>query len=186
MAIAFTGHRPPRLGLGYARADQLCLIEFCRLELNAYVDSVGAFICESTKLINEPTIIAGGAQGFDQAVMAAAAGFPMIAAIPFVGHESKWPADAQAYYRDLLAQCETVQYFGKAYSNKLFAVRDRWMVDNADIVIALFDGVDNGGTALTVKYAISKEKPLINWWDKWVKYRDKNLEEFRASYKNPT
>ena len=37
-----------------------------------------------------------------------------------------------------------------------FRARNRWMVDNRDALLALWDGVEQGGTWYTVHYARSK------------------------------
>src|SRR5438105_861451 len=96
MIIAGTGHRPPRLGLGYADEDKQLLRRFAVDCLNLQHGL--------TK------IISGGANGWDQAIAEAAAelGIPFIVAVPFVGQESKWPQKAQEQYRELLAKAEKV------------------------------------------------------------------------------
>jgi uncharacterized phage-like protein YoqJ len=48
-------------------------------------------------------------------------------------------------------------------------IRNEWMVDNAHIVLALWDG-SSGGTGNCIKYANRKSvnKPIINLWSSWV------------------
>lgn len=185
MKIAVTGHRPPRLGLDYSRAHRDLLEEFALFYLSAFIltncEEVGHDCLRNAEIYN------GGAQGWDQAVMAAAHksfAYSVVAAIPFHGHESRWPAEAQEYYRKLLEKCSEVKYFGGRYSNKLFAVRDRWMVDQADVVLALYDGNPDGGTALTVQYAEKKGVKVVNFWDDWVDFKKRNFEAFCDNNEN--
>jgi len=45
--------------------------------------------------------------------------------------------------------------------------RNIWMVDNCDLVLALWDGSD-GGTGNCIKYANKIGKPIVNLWDKYA------------------
>lgn len=78
---------------------------------------------------------------------------PFIAAIPFVGQESTWPIPSQEFYKELLsyAYCTYVVCQG-AYSPHKMHLRNKWMVDNCDVLIAVWDG-SNGGTRNCVEYA---------------------------------
>ena len=42
----------------------------------------------------------------------------------------------------------------------VFFVRNKYMVDKADIIVCCFDG-QSGGTAQTVNYALEKDKIII-------------------------
>lgn len=153
--VAGTGHRPPRLGLGYNNKSRRYLVDFVRPRLAAL----------------KPTlIVSGGAQGFDQALGWAAIelGLPLLVAVPFEGQESKWPTDAQHIYRDLLRRAEhVVTICDGPYHPKKFHERDHFMVECADIVCALFDGARSGGTWETVSYAQSRIIQVLNWWEEY-------------------
>lgn len=43
----------------------------------------------------------------------------------------------------------------------IFENRNRWMIDRADIVLAVWDGVPKGGTYNAVTYARSKGLPIV-------------------------
>ena len=45
-------------------------------------------------------------------------------------------------------------------------LRNEWMVNNADRVVALWNGTP-GGTTGTVNYAKQQGIPIDNLWDKW-------------------
>jgi len=85
---------------------------------------------------------------------------PFIAAVPFLGQESTWPRESQEFYRELLAHayCQYV-VTGGGYSAHKMDRRNRWMVDNCDILIAVWDG-SRGGTYNCVEYAEQVRRPI--------------------------
>ena len=157
MIIAGTGHRPPRLGLKYTSEDEWFLRNFISNELE--------------QIRPKPTIIISGmAQGFDICLAEAALGLkiPFWAYIPFAGQESKWPKKAQERYNNLLNKAAKVDIIsGGGYENWKFHKRDKAMVDSAEKVVSLYDGVPKGGTSITIKYAQEKNKEVINLWSEW-------------------
>lgn len=52
-------------------------------------------------------------------------------------------------------------YIGEKYSREIFHIRNRYMVDKSDVVIAVYDGRKGGGTDYTMKYAKKCGKKLI-------------------------
>lgn len=153
MIIAGTGHRPNKLG-GYGQAATFRL----------YNTAVG--VLEDL----QPTkVISGMALGWDQALALAALNneVPYIAAVPFMGQESVWPAQSQEQFRHLIKHAEElVVVCTGAYAGWKMQKRNQWMVDHCDKVIALWDGTA-GGTANCVRYANTKGKEIINYYDKW-------------------
>jgi uncharacterized phage-like protein YoqJ len=148
MIVAFTGHRPDQLG-GY------------NLPNSTYI-KVCKEIDKLLKKLKPEKIITGMALGVDQwaAMVAHKLGVPFLAAIPFENQESKWPEESQKTFRLLrkLAAEEVIVSPGK-YSAVKMQIRNQWMVDNCDELIAVWDGSD-GGTANCVKYAISVKKTI--------------------------
>lgn len=156
MILAGTGHRPPRLGLDYSKDSRKWLINF---------------VLPHLKELCPAKVISGGAQGFDQALAGAAylLDIPFIVAVPFKGQEKKWPAPAQDSYRKMCSLAEEVVVVCEGgYANSKFIERDKWMVDHADKVVALYDGQGKSGTGATVEYAIKQEKEIFNLWDSWI------------------
>lgn len=157
MIVAGTGHRPPRLGLGYAKDDRAKLAAFAKARLLA--------------MGGVTRVISGGAQGWDQALAHAAAvlKIPFVVAVPFAGQESKWPLDAREYFGRLLARAAEVVIVSEGgYAAAKFIKRDHWMVDRADALLALWDGEPAGGTYATVKYAGEQGKRVDNVWPAWL------------------
>lgn len=149
MILAVTGHRPHKLG-GYSGNHPLR--QAVRQQL------------QDLLFAQQPEmVISGMALGVDQdfAELALALRIPLIAAVPFRGQESVWPAAAQEHYRALLAQASDVTYVSTGgYAAWKLQRRNEWMVDHCDQLIAVWDG-SAGGTANCVAYATANARDLI-------------------------
>jgi hypothetical protein len=152
MHIAVTGHRPKRLG--QHNPDRL-------------VDLAAAALWHY-----RPTLVyIGMAQGWDIAVAQACIklGVPFVAAVPFVGQAADWPHADYKLWEWLLGEAvQPVQVIGRGPQDG-YKARDRWMVDRAKLVVALFDGRTYGGTYHTVWYAQAKGVRVANLWQSWQK-----------------
>jgi len=152
--IAGTGHRPKVLG-GYGNDTLLPIIEL---------------LCETLTKLRPDKVISGMALGFDQALALAAIKLhiPFIAAVPHDGQESIWPESAQRKYKFILDRAETVAVICPGeYAREKMQKRNEWMVDNADLVLALWNG-QPGGTANCINYARKTGKKIMNLYDDWV------------------
>lgn len=160
MLICGTGHRPNKLG-GYSNEAR------CRL-----VDIAEAWLIE-----NKPEkVISGMALGWDQALAHATfrldPELPFIAAVPFKGQESRWPQESRKDYQDLIRDAAEIVYVcDEGYAVWKMQKRNEWMVDNSDLILAMWDG-SSGGTANCIKYAKSKNKPIVNLWEYYNKDND--------------
>lgn len=76
----------------------------------------------------------------------------LIAASPYEGFESRWSADWQRRYKDILDQADLVRFVCKGYSKACFQIRNEWMVNRSARVIAVYNG-EAGGTRNTIEYA---------------------------------
>ncbi len=149
MIVAFTGHRPDKLG-GY-KLPNPTYMRVCK---------------EIDKLLKElkpEKVITGMALGVDQwaAMIAHKLGIPFLAAIPFEKQETKWPEESQKTWRLLrkLASEEVIVSPG-GYSAEKLQTRNQWMVDHCDKLIAIWNG-SSGGTENCINYAKSIEKEII-------------------------
>ena len=163
MIVAATGHRPDKLG-GYARSTWLATVGHARTILS---------------IIEPCGVISGMALGWDQAVARAGLdlGIPVIAAIPFIGQADRWPRVARDQYFRLMSEAtakvkvwEQPGYETENVRDALMS-RNRWMVDNCGLVIALWDG-STGGTGACVSYARSVGREVLNGWGGFDHYRD--------------
>jgi uncharacterized phage-like protein YoqJ len=154
MIIGGTGHRPTKLG-GYGQN-----------EFNKLVYIALDFL----KKERPNKVISGMALGWDQALAQAAITIeiPLVAAIPFVGQESRWWKESIKRYEYLLSKAESTNISSPGYSPESFQIRNEWMVDNSDTMLAMWDG-SKGGTYNCIQYAKSKKVPIINLWEEWRK-----------------
>ena len=164
--VAFTGHRPPRLG-GYGSLNPVRAAVMKRLGAILVERGFGPFAGEA---------YCGMAQGFDQwaAEVCLDRQIPFIAAVPFQGYEKLWPPAAQAWVRYLCGRAARVHYVsqgGQVRDRRGAALacdaRNRWMVDRADLLISCWDGEPGGGTWNTLQYAKAKGLPSVNI-DPWA------------------
>ena len=153
MIVAWTGHREERL----LKRNSLIAIEN---RIYRWFDSV------------QPTrVIAGMAKGVDLMVCRVAHSLrvPCTAAVPWVGHSSNWSKRAQDEYIDLLEKCDRIQVTSDVadYEVSVYSTRNRWMVDNCQVLAAVWDGEKDGGTYDAIAYAEKIARPIsfLKWDD---------------------
>ena len=155
MIVAGTGHRPNKLG-GYSTQafEKLAFIISKWLEEN-----------------NPSEVISGMALGYDQALAVAAIrlNIPVAAYIPCLNHSSKWPQASQKLYARILAKCSRqVMVTDVQYSKSCMQARNERMVDDSDLILAMWDGT-SGGTGNCIRYANKKGKKISNLYDIFLK-----------------
>ncbi len=147
----FTGHRPDKIG-----NDEYKIKEMLKAEIQ--------------KSISEGylTFISGMALGVDvwaaEIVIQEKLNNPevkLICASPYPGFErSRCLADRMKYH-EILNNADYIINISEQYTKFCFQIRNMWMVDRADRVIAVFNG-SRGGTYNTVKYAEKKNIQVVN------------------------
>lgn len=153
MIVAGTGHRPDKLG-GYNNESFLKLVNIAENAL---------------KQMSVTEVISGMALGWDMALAQAAINLniPFIAAVPFKGYEIMWQEKSKKYYYNLLSKAKSIEYICEGdYSPEKMQVRNVWMVDNADLILSMYNGDKSGGTYNCIKYIESKNKNNINLYNK--------------------
>lgn len=141
--IAFTGHRPPRLG-GYITNS---LHHKCKQAIHEIYDS---YIADDGL-----QVISGMAQGIDLWAAEAAVNRRIltIAALPYKGMGERWPTEDRAKLYELLERVNNTHILCTKYSKESYVIRDKWMVDHCDKLYAFWDGQKVGGTWITLSYA---------------------------------
>ena len=154
----FTGHRPAGLPWGRNERDPACLY------LKAVLSDVLAALYES----GVRRFICGMAEGadmyFGEAVAALREEHPDVtleAAIPFDGQERKWPPAARRRYARLTEACDVRTVLSPVYTPGCMFARNRYMVDHAGLVIAVYADGRRGGTKYPVDYAVSRGVDVI-------------------------
>ena len=138
MTIAVTGHRPQRLKGQEKLIKKWAERELIRLQPSA--------------------IYNGMAQGTDQivAIVAKKLNIPIICCYPF----------PKKYYHPVeqwIMENNQVIFISPQYSKQAYAIRDNFMVDQADKLLCVWDGIGGGGTFLTRNYALQQNKEIIDY-----------------------
>ena len=138
----FTGHRPEKLGISQERVEAALKREIHRAVGEGYT-----------------TFLTGMSRGVDlwaaRLVLEERRVAPeirLVCAVPYRGFSDRWSAPWRRLYREVLEQAAEARVFFPSFSYRAFAVRNRWMVDRADRVIAVYTGC-SGGTEQTLCYA---------------------------------
>lgn len=74
------------------------------------------------------------------------------AAIPYIKQMKAWPQEEQNRYFRLLSCCDVQTVLAEEYSRTCMKERNYYMVDQAAVLVAVYDG-KFGGTMQTVNYA---------------------------------
>lgn len=153
----FTGHRPQKLPWGGNEWDRRCMAlkerilllmrelyrEGYRHFITGMALGIDTYCCEMVlKLKTE----------YNDVVLEAA--------LPCRGQDSSWSRKDRERYRRLLEQCDLQTLVQEEYTKGCMYRRDRYMVSRAECVIGIYDGVSNGGTRVTLTYALEQQKEV--------------------------
>lgn len=152
----FTGHRPNKLK-GYNVADNK--------ELLWKIHFVCVDLIENK---NVTTFINGLALGVDmwsaKIVIKLKEKYPhikLISAIPCRNHSCKWNSKDKELWQEICDKSDDVVLVtDDDYKPYLMQVRNEWMVNNSDIVVAVWDGT-KGGTGNCVNFSEKQSKEII-------------------------
>ena len=147
----FTGHRPQKLPWGFNEDDIRCIAmkEIAKIEIQNAIINYG---------INH--FISGMALGFDmiaaELVLELKKDYPFITlecAIPCKEQDKLWREQQKERYANILSQADKVTYVSdRPYFDGCMQQRNKYMIDNSSVLIALFNG-KSGGTKQTIDYA---------------------------------
>jgi len=149
----FTGHRPDKLPWGTREDDPRCraLKDSLKEALErAYQAGCRHFICGMAR---------GSDLYFAEAVLALRENYPEITlegARPCETQADGWPQSERNRYFGILDRCDYETLVQHHYDRGCMMRRNRYMVDRAARIIAVYDGVPQGGTAQTLLYALRK------------------------------
>ncbi len=65
--------------------------------------------------------------------------------LPCEGQELTWTAPAQASYKRILREADSVEYVNRLYHSKCMLERNQRLVDSAGILLAVYNGVQRSG-----------------------------------------
>jgi len=154
-AVCATGHRPPGLPGGYSGSpvlDEAIRNIVAQMATNGYT-----------------TFISGGAIGVDQIFAKAvlfhkeAFDLELIVARPFPSQASKWPRKSQEELSYICQYADLVVDVNKdPYSPWKMQQRNKWMVDHSNLVFAVWNGKESGGTWHCIQYAKTLNIPIYH------------------------
>lgn len=160
--LTFTGHRPGKL-YGYNLKDERYL------KLNKFLEKI-----LEEKIVKEgyDTFISGGALGFDTVAFLSVKNLKKkyphiknILAIPFENQPVKWSLGDRRLYQwmkntaDKVVYVDTLDKYSRTntpsglFNNEKLKIRNEYMVDNSDFLIALWNYSYKSGTGHCVNYA---------------------------------
>ena len=159
---AITGHQPTRFAFKYQETDSRCKRLKNRLReqfILLYTQGVRRFLV-------------GGALGVDQwsgetllklQLEPEYHDLELVVALPFQGHDKRWDERSRERLAFLLQHSTETIIVGDKEWRDSFIKRNRYMVDHADCLLAVYDNNRSlrSGTGATVHYAEKKGKPII-------------------------
>ena len=147
----FTGHRPDKMELGEKEIKPLLEKAIDNAIINGYI-----------------TFITGMAKGTD--IWAAEIvlqkkktnkDLHLICALPHPGLESRRSTIEELRFNIIIKKADIVKEVNSHYFTGCYQVRNEWMVDRSNLVIAVFNG-QKSGTKNTVDYAKRKGVNVVN------------------------
>lgn len=153
----FTGHRPKKLPFKSNETDERCirLKEILRNEIKKLIAEKG---------VNK--FISGMAIGTDiictEIVLDMKKEYDIVleCAIPCRNQNEKWNKKQKERYSNLIHQADIVTCLQEDYTRGCMQKRNKYMVDNSQYVIAVWDG-SKSGTFNTLKYARKLKRNIM-------------------------
>ena len=147
----FTGHRPDKMELGEKEIKPLLEKAIDDAIAEGYVTfitgmAMGTDICaaeivlERKKRNNE---------------------LHLICALPYPGFESRRSMTEKMRFNKIIKKADLIKEINDHYFAGCYQVRNEWMVDRSNLVIAVFNG-QKSGTKNTVDYAKRKGVKVVN------------------------
>ena len=159
LTCAFSGHRPEKLPWGNDEKDPRCMA------LKVQMEKALRALCQA----GVRRYLCGMARGTDQYFLDILCRlreeYPIkiMAAIPCPTQSDRWPETERRSYYEALRRCDETKLLEDHYTKGCMLRRNRYMVEQAQILMTVFDG-SPGGTAATVAYAKARGLKLIALW----------------------
>ncbi len=157
MICCITGHRPQGFPFPRDEAHEHC-IQYKELLLQSI---------EKLILNGYDTFITGMADGADLdfavCVLHHKKRYPHIileAALPYPARPTKRPHPPTEKRASILTLCDRVHEVSPYYHTGCMQKRNVFMVDKSDLILAVWNGIEKGGTWNTIRYARQKNKPI--------------------------
>lgn len=153
-----TGHRPKGFPFGYGVDLQKHKAYLQKLERET------EFAITEYGVTNFISGMAVGADlDFAETVLKLKSKYPITleCAVPCPNQTLKWGEADKQRYENVIKRADRITLVSERYTPECMLKRNRYMVDESGIVIAVFNGVKRGGTWYTVNYAKNKNKTIL-------------------------
>jgi len=157
----FTGHRPKALPWGNEESDLRCAAFKSRMRF-----TVENLIVEK----GYKKFISGMAMGADmicaEIVLMLKNIYPYIkleCAVPNYAFTESWAVEDVRRYSSILTRADNIKFVSgsRIYSKRDLMLRNIYMVDSSELVIAVYIDGESGGTKNTINYAEYRKKEVI-------------------------
>ncbi len=155
---AFTGHRPKKFPWKYDETDSRCV------ELKAVLTEQIGLLAEA----GVTQFLSGMAEAVDTwaalSVLDLREKNPAIklhCILPCTAQAEKWSASSRELYRSILERADSVVYVSRDYHKNCMLDRNRFLVEHASTLLAVYNGEQRGGTAATMRYAQKMGREII-------------------------
>ena len=157
MYCCFTGHRPEQLPWMKDEENDRC----------KKLKSVLADVIKASIDDGYTDFYVGMARGVDTfaaeiliEIMKENKNIHFHAALPCPEQNMNWAANEKERFEKILSLATTRTVISPMYTDTCMLTRNRFMVDNSQRVIAVWNGFFRGGTAYTVRYAKKEHKEI--------------------------
>ena len=140
MKVAITGHKPERI-----KGKETEIRRWLNQQIGELAANNGTLDCYS-----------GMSKGVDQIF-----GFAALAGDHRLHCVYAYRGNENAVNKHLEKQSKSIIYVSNEYYDRVYQLRDKYMVDNCDVLLAVWDGIEQGGTWQTIKYAREQGKEII-------------------------
>ena len=150
---AFTGHRPEKMPWGKGENSPSSVeFKFRLREALEYIIGCGY-----------TDFLSGGSRGFDlmaaEIVLSLRETYPWIRltmVCPWNGQADKWEEEDRERWRQVLEASDKVVFISGHYEKSVYFQRNAYMIDNAQMLLACYNGDPHSGTGQTIRYAHRK------------------------------
>lgn len=154
--VAITGHRPSKLGWGYNynHPKWIALKDWFKdYFVRHNVTDVWTGMALGVDTVAALAVLELKDEGYN---------IRLHCAIPCIGHSSAWKDEATVnLYNSILRRADEVVIVTKApYKSWMMQVRNKYMVNRCDEVLAVWDGTE-GGTGNCIEYAREVCRPIV-------------------------
>ena len=159
-SCAITGHRPNYFKFGYDEEHPDCI----KLKL-AILRQIELFYHSGFT-----RFLTGGALGVDMwaaeiviELMGLHKDMEFYCVIPYEEQAARWSPPQRERYYTILSRSTRNILIGAQYTGYCYSKRNRYLVDNSDILMAVYDAAETkkSGTRSTVEYAHKKERGIL-------------------------